>query len=125
LIRRCCNVICFNHKITESLQLFWHKFGISQHAFMWLKTPVQQSHASFPQTLQPGLFSRPVFSILILGVCILLHVWDHVMGVLYPSSQRHYRRLILLLILLHVSVVRPSSRFSFITLRHDTFIIAT
>jgi hypothetical protein len=26
-----------------------------------------------------------------------------------PSTQRHYRRLILLLILLHVSVVRPSS----------------
>jgi hypothetical protein len=34
------------------------------------------------------------------------------MGVAYPSTQRHYRRLILLvilLILLHVSVVRPSS----------------
>jgi hypothetical protein len=33
-------------------------------------------------------------------------------GVFYPSTQRHYRRLILLLILfilLHVSVVRPSS----------------
>jgi hypothetical protein len=30
-------------------------------------------------------------------------------GVSYLSSQRHYRRLILLLILLHVSVVRPSS----------------
>jgi hypothetical protein len=26
-----------------------------------------------------------------------------------PSTQLHYRRLILLLILLHVSVVRPSS----------------
>jgi hypothetical protein len=28
---------------------------------------------------------------LILGVCILLRVWDQVMGVLYPSTQRHYR----------------------------------
>jgi hypothetical protein len=32
-----------------------------------------------------------------------------VMGFFYQSTQRHYRRLILLLILLHVSVVRPSS----------------
>jgi hypothetical protein len=31
-----------------------------------------------------------------------------VMGVFVPSTQRHYRRLILLLILLHVLVVRPS-----------------
>jgi hypothetical protein len=31
------------------------------------------------------------------------------MGFFIPSTQRHYRRLILLLILLHVSVVRPSS----------------
>jgi hypothetical protein len=31
------------------------------------------------------------------------------MWVFYPSTQRHYRRLILLLILLHVSVVQPSS----------------
>jgi hypothetical protein len=30
-------------------------------------------------------------------------------GVFYPSTQRDYRRLILLLILLDVSVVRPSS----------------
>jgi hypothetical protein len=30
-------------------------------------------------------------------------------GVFYPSTQRQYRRLILLLILLHISVVRPSS----------------
>jgi hypothetical protein len=30
-------------------------------------------------------------------------------GFFYPSTQRHYRRLILLLILLHISVVRPSS----------------
>jgi hypothetical protein len=38
--------------------------------------------------------------------------YHQVMGVLYPFTQRHYRRLILLLILiilLHVSVVRPSS----------------
>jgi hypothetical protein len=31
------------------------------------------------------------------------------MGVFYPSTQHHYHRLILLLILPHVSVVRPSS----------------
>jgi hypothetical protein len=30
-------------------------------------------------------------------------------GGFYPSTQRHYRRLVLLLILLHVPVVRPSS----------------
>jgi hypothetical protein len=30
-------------------------------------------------------------------------------GLLYPYTQRHYRRLILILVLLHVSVVRPSS----------------
>jgi hypothetical protein len=31
---------------------------------------------------------------LIFGVCILLRVWDQVMGVVYPSTQRHYRHLI-------------------------------
>jgi hypothetical protein len=31
------------------------------------------------------------------------------MGFLYPSTQRHYRRIILLLKLLHVLIVRPSS----------------
>jgi hypothetical protein len=31
------------------------------------------------------------------------------MGFLCLSTQRHYRRLILLLVLVHVSVVRPSS----------------
>jgi hypothetical protein len=31
---------------------------------------------------------------LILGVCILLRVLDQVMGFFYPSTQRHYRRLI-------------------------------
>jgi hypothetical protein len=40
-------------------------------------------------------------------VCILGR--SQVMWFLYPSTQRHYRRLILLLILLSVSVVRPSS----------------
>jgi hypothetical protein len=35
--------------------------------------------------------------ILILGVCILLRVWDQVMGISIPSTQLHYRRLILLL----------------------------
>jgi hypothetical protein len=30
-------------------------------------------------------------------VCILLHVWDQVMGVFIPSTQLHYRRLILVL----------------------------
>jgi hypothetical protein len=33
---------------------------------------------------------------LILGVCILLRVWDQVMGCFYPPTQRHYRMLILL-----------------------------
>jgi hypothetical protein len=37
-----------------------------------------------------------------------------VMGVLYPSTQCHYPKVILLLILLHVSVVRPSSRRKYI-----------
>jgi hypothetical protein len=36
-------------------------------------------------------------------------VYESGEGFFYPSTQRHYHRLILLLILLHVSVVRPSS----------------
>jgi hypothetical protein len=38
-------------------------------------------------------------------------VTNQVMEVFYPSTQRHYRRLIyyLYILLLHVSVVRPSS----------------
>jgi hypothetical protein len=49
---------------------------------------------------------------LILGVCIQLRVSDQVLGGFYPSTQRHYRSLIYYykyIILLHVSVVRPSS----------------
>jgi hypothetical protein len=44
-----------------------------------------------------------------------------VMRVLYPSTQRHYRRLILLLILLHVSVIQPSSirKYTIVTLRRQ------
>jgi hypothetical protein len=37
------------------------------------------------------------------------HKCYQVMGFFYLSTQRHYRRLVLLLILLHVSVLRQSS----------------
>jgi hypothetical protein len=52
-----------------------------------------------------------------LDVCILLRVWDPGDGGFIPSTQRYYRRLILLLILLkllHVSVVLPSSGTKYI-----------
>jgi hypothetical protein len=39
------------------------------------------------------------------------------MGVFIPSTQRHYRRLILLLVLVHVSVVRPSSSRNILLVR--------
>jgi hypothetical protein len=43
---------------------------------------------------------------LILGVCILLRVRDQVMMVFYPPTQRHYRKVNLLLILLYCYMFR-------------------
>jgi hypothetical protein len=40
-----------------------------------------------------------------------------------PSTQRHYHRLILLLILLHVSVVRPSSGRNIVNYIEKTILI--
>jgi hypothetical protein len=42
---------------------------------------------------------------LVLGVCLLLRVWDQVMGFI-PSMQRYYRTLILILILLYCYMFR-------------------
>jgi hypothetical protein len=56
------------------------------------------------------------------GILVSVVIFDafyvksyQVTGVLYPSTQRHYCGLILLLILLHVSVVRPSSNRKYIS----------
>jgi hypothetical protein len=54
---------------------------------------------------------------LILGVCILLRVGFN------PSTQHHYRRSILLLILPHVSVVRPSSSRTIVNYIRKTILI--
>jgi hypothetical protein len=43
------------------------------------------------------------------STCASTHVYIPSDGVFYPSTQRHYPGLILLLMMLHVSVVRPSS----------------
>jgi hypothetical protein len=52
---------------------------------------------------------RKIKNILNLGCLHLVACVRSGDGGFYPSTQRHYRRLILLLILLHVSVVRPYS----------------
>jgi hypothetical protein len=59
-----------------------------------------------PKALVTESVSKHFHIYLILGVCILLSVWDQVMEFFYPSTQRHYRRLILLLILLNCYMFR-------------------
>jgi hypothetical protein len=53
------------------------------------------------------LVESSLLRVLILGVCILLRVWDQVMWVFYLSTQRHYSRYIYIYI--YIYTVPPYS----------------
>jgi hypothetical protein len=90
--------------------------GVFRNA-RWLSSDVCTGSRAFVEHgigWASSLHRGPHTSLSILGGCIQLR------GDFIPSTQLHYRGLILLLTLLHVSVVRPSSSRDILTSAYAT-----
>jgi hypothetical protein len=94
---------CWEARILKNFPTFygtWKFINVLTWARHWSLPELSQSSPTFSH-----LSGRNIY--LILGVCILLRVWDQVIGrFLYPPTQRHYHRIILLLILLYCYMFR-------------------